>query len=155
MKKILLLVPLLTLLFHHPVTAEPIETGEEFEVKDIATKSFIYNSLNFWIFRESSDFYHKKYNANSVMPDPMEMKDIRIWIKEVKRQPGSFEYTHIVRIYLPFDGIILNEKIKMKTADTLIFAVNTDYIAFANCSNPHLFEKTFELLDYYHKVIEK
>lgn len=155
MKKILMLFFLMILYFHSPAAAEVIETGKEIEVKNAAAKSFIYKTLDHWIVKESSDFYHEKYNANQVMMDPPEMSAIRIWIKEVKRKPVLSEYTHIVRIYLPFDGITLNEKTEIKAADTIVLAVNTDFIAFANSNNPHLIAKSVKLMDYDHKDMKK
>jgi hypothetical protein len=44
------------------------------EVKDQATKMFIYESLQTWMTHDMSDFYHKKYKADQYNGEVLSQK---------------------------------------------------------------------------------
>lgn len=65
----------------------------------------------------------------------IESENIRIWIQEAKPNPGEASYTHIVKVYIPYEKIIINDKKEIKTADTFVFAIDGDM--FSLCSESH------------------
>lgn len=130
--------------------ADIIETGSETEVKDQAVKMYIYESLETWISQDVSDFYLKKYKANSIGWEGPKPENIRIWIKEVKAGFGNQTYTHVIRVYLPLDHVKINEKKEIQTADTYIYAVHARLLSL--CPESGKTEKEFRLINSYHKV---
>ena len=132
-------------------SAEFFETGEEIEVKDQATKMFIYESLNTWMTHDISDFYHEKYKANSIEWEGPKPENIRIWIKEVKHTPyNRTPYTHVIRVFLPYENVIVDKKQDINSADTYIYAVNAHLLS--SCPESGKSEKEIKLIDTYHKV---
>jgi hypothetical protein len=127
-----------------------IETGKEVEVKDQAAKMYIYESLETWMTHDVSDFYHKKYKAESIQWDGPNPEKIRIWIKEVKPGSGDRPYTHVIRVFLPFEKVIINDKKGIKSADTFIYAVNAGMLSL--CPESGKSEKEIKLINSYHKV---
>ncbi|MFD0769010.1 hypothetical protein ACFQZ1_08890 [Bacillus sp. CGMCC 1.60114] len=152
MKKItLMLVIVFFFIVGNAYASNFIETGKEVEVKEYAPKMFIYQSLHVWMTHDVSEYYHKKYNAKKSVgwegPNP---DKIRIWIKEIK--PGSVDRTHtyIVRVFLPYEKVIIDNKKEIKAADTFIYAINANL--FSLCPESGKSEKEIKLINSYHKV---
>lgn len=40
--------------------------GKKYEVKDQATKMFIYDTMQVWMHHSLVDYYHNKYHADSI-----------------------------------------------------------------------------------------
>jgi hypothetical protein len=152
LKKILLMLIMGTfLLTGHVSASEMIKTGEEVEIKDGAAKSFIYESLRVWMDQDISKLYHRKYNADSVEWKGPEREKVRIWIREVKSNPGPAGYTHVIRIFLPYENVIVNNRKEVKSADTVIYAVNARFLSL--CPESGKSEKEIKLLRTVHKVL--
>lgn|SRR5690606_21188642 len=136
MKKILLILAIAFFTVGSGASAEVAGEGEVIEIKDKTTKTFMYQILSMpYIHHVASDFYHKKYNAESIGWGGLESENIRIWIQEAKPNPGEASYTHIVKVYIPYEKIIINDKKEIKTADTFVFAIDGDM--FSLCSESH------------------
>ncbi|RYI27594.1 hypothetical protein EVU96_17610 [Bacillus infantis] len=151
LKKVMLLVMGFVLLTGHVSASEILETGEEAEVKDQAAKTFIYESLRVWLDQDISRLYHKKYKADSVEWIGPEREKVRIWIREVKSNPGPAGYTHVIRIFLPYENVIVNNSKEVKSADTVIYAVNARFLSL--CPESGKSEKEIKLLRTFHKVL--
>jgi hypothetical protein len=150
MKKILLILVIAFFTVGSGASAEVAGEGEVIEIKDKTTKTFMYQILSFpYIHHVASDFYHKKYNAESIGWGGLESENIRIWIQEVKPTPGEDSYSHIIKVYIPYEKIIINNKKEIKTADTFVFAINGDM--FSLCSESGKTEKQVKLIKHYHK----
>ena len=152
MKKVVLMLVMIFFFVAGNVSAsEFFETGKEVEVKDQATKMFIYESLQTWMTHDISDFYHKKYKAESIQWEGPKPEKIRIWIKEVKPSPGNrTTYTHVIRVFLPYENVIVNDKKEIKSADTFIYAVNAGLLSL--CPESGKSEKEIKLINNFHKV---
>lgn len=131
--------------------AEIVRTGDEVEIKDIPTKSFIYQALEPWTGYDSHNYYNKNYNAKSVLTEGPKMTDIRIWVKEVQTTSRGPIYSHIVKIQLPNMRVVLDEKIELRVFDTITYGVNMNNIT--DYSNPDAIQKSVKLLDFNHKEI--
>lgn len=131
--------------------SELIETGKEVEVKDYAPKMFIYQTLHVWMRHDVSEYYRKKYDAKKSVewkgPNP---EKIRIWIKDIKRGSDDRIHTHIVRVFLPYEKVIIDGKKEIKAADTFIYAINADMLSL--CPESGKSEKEIKLIESYHKV---
>lgn len=138
----------------HASATELMETEKEVEVTDEATKTFIYQSLDPWITLHVSDMYKQKYQTKHSIgwtgPKP---EKIRIWMKEVKPGLGEQTYTHVVRVYLPFDEVTLDNNVKMVTADTFIYAVNATQLSA--CPDGRKLNSQVKLIKWYHKVLSQ
>ncbi|MBG9545055.1 hypothetical protein ABE29_20485 [Cytobacillus firmus] len=67
MKKILLILAIAFFTVGSGASAEVAGEGEVIEIKDKTTKTFMYQILSMpYIHHVASDFYHKKYNAESI-----------------------------------------------------------------------------------------
>jgi hypothetical protein len=131
-------------------SVEVAGTGKVIEIKDQATKTFMYQILsNPYILHIASDFYHKKYNAKSIGWGELESEKIRIWIQEAKPTSGEASYTHIVKVYIPNEKIIINDKKEIKTSDTYVFAIEGDL--FSLCSESGKTEEQVKLISHIHK----
>jgi hypothetical protein len=128
-----------------------IPIGKEVEVKDQATKMFIYDTMQVWMRRSLDDFYHNKYHANSIRWRGPKPEGIRIWIQQVVA-PSEYDgvYTHLIKISLQRDELIINDKKKMKTEDTFTYAVNAHLLSL--CPESRKSEKEFKILLFHHKV---
>jgi hypothetical protein len=150
MKKILLMLAIAFFCVGSSASAEVTGEGKVVEIKDKATKTFMYQILSMpYIHHITSDFYHKKYNADSIGWGKLEAENIRIWIQEAKPTPGEASYTHIVKVYIPNEKIIINNKKEIKSADTFVFAIDGDM--FSLCSESGKTENQVKLLKHYHK----
>jgi hypothetical protein len=125
-----------------------IPVGKEVEVKDQATKMFIYNLMQVWM-RHSLADYHNKYHADSISWGG-QPKGIRVWIRQVGPSENDRTYTHLIKISLQHDEIIINDKEKMKTEDTFTYVVNADLLSL--CPESGKSEKEFKILRFHHKV---
>ena len=151
MKKItLMLVMAFFFIVGNASASELIETGKEVEVKEYAPKMFIYQALHTWMTHDVSDYYHKKYNAKSVEWEGPKPEKIRIWIKDIKPNSGDRTHTHVVRVFLPYEKVIIDDKREIKAADTFIYAINADLLSL--CPESGKSEKEIKLIDSYHKV---
>lgn len=151
MKKIILMLVMVFFFIVGDASAsEFIETGKEVEVKDQAAKMYIYESLETWMTHDVSDFYHKKYKAESIQWGGPKPEKIRIWIKEVKPGFGDRTYTHVIRVFLPYENVIINETKQIKAADTFIYAVNANLLSL--CPESGKSEKEIKLINTFHKV---
>lgn len=149
-KVVLMLVMLFFFVAGNVSASEFVETGKEVEVKDQAAKMYIYESIGTWMTHDISDFYHKKYKAKSIQWDGPRPEKIRIWIKEVKPSLGDKTYTHVIRVFLPYENVIVNDKKEIKAADTFIYAVNAGLLSL--CPESGKSEKEIKLINSYHKV---
>jgi hypothetical protein len=150
MKKILLMLAIAFFCVGSNASAQIIETGKEIEVKDQATKTFIYEILNQYISLNTEQFYRKKHSAVQSIgwegPDP---KKVRVWIKEAKSIPGKTHYTHVVRVFVPYEKVTIDNKTEMKTADMFIYAIDANL--FSHCSESGKTENQVKLIKHYHK----
>lgn len=156
MNKVVLLLVITFFFVSGNVTADTIkETGKEVEIKDQATKMFIYGTLEPWVVMHASDIYQKEYHARSVSREGPKPENIRIWIQPlesgVDKSSDGIEYTHIIRISLPYEKVIINDKKEIKAVDTLVYAVNP-FILTA-CFETGKSEKQFKLISSNHKVL--
>jgi hypothetical protein len=151
-KVMLMLVMIFFFVAGNVSAADIIETGKEVEIKDNATKNFVYLSLRQRLIHDIWNMYREKYNAKGLEMEHPETKDIKIWIKEAITAPGTQRFTHVIRLYLPYPKVVVDEKKSMKTADICIYAVNAqDLSAYADRS---LAQKSVKLIKCYHKVRE-
>lgn len=127
-----------------------IDTGKEVEVKECAPKMFIYQALHTWMIHDISDYYHKKYNAKSVGWEGPKPEKIRIWIKDIKPSSVDGTHTHIVRVFLPYEKVMIDDKMEMKAADTFIYEINANLLSL--CPESGKSEKEIKLINSYHKV---
>ncbi|WP_059170746.1 hypothetical protein [Bacillus sp. FJAT-27445] len=131
-------------------TDEIIEKGTEIEVKEHATKMFIYALLNPWLVHDASDVYFKQYKAKkSVELDGPRPENIRLWIKDIKT--GDRKYTHIITVLLPYESVTIDGTKKLKASDRIIYAVNANQLSFCHGSEGR--RNCVKLLHSYHKAI--
>ncbi|WP_316572062.1 hypothetical protein [Neobacillus sp. YIM B06451] len=149
MKVPLMLVMVFFLIVGNASASELIETGKEVEVKEFASKTFIYQVLHTWMVHDASDYYIKKYKAKSVGWEGPKLEKIRIWIKDIKPSTDR-TYTHVVRVFLPYEKVIIDDKKEIKAADTFIYAINANFLPF--CPESGKSEKEIKLINSYHKV---
>lgn len=151
-KVVLMLVLIFFFVVGNVSAADIIETGKEVEIKDNATKSFVYLSLEQWLSQDIWNIYREKYNAKELRTQSPKTKDIKIWMKEAKTAPGTQRFTHVIMLYVPYPEVVINEKKSMKTADICMYAVNAEVLsAYANPSSA---QKSVKLIKCYHKVRE-
>ena len=129
--------------------SELIETGKEVEVKEFAPKMFIYQSVHTWILHDVSDYYQKKYKAKSVEWEGPKPEKIRIWISAIKPNSGDGTHTHVVRVFLPYEKVMIDDKKEIKAADTFIYAIDANL--FSLCHESGKSEKEIKLIKSYHK----
>ncbi|WP_066061392.1 hypothetical protein [Neobacillus soli] len=150
MKKILLMLAIALFFVGSSASAEVAGEGKVVEIKDKTTKTFMYQILSRpYIHHIASNFYHKKYNAKSIGWGEVKSENIRIWIQEAKPAQGEASYTHIVKIYIPYEKIVINDKKEINTADTYVFAIDGDM--FSLCSESGKTENQVKLLKHHHK----
>jgi hypothetical protein len=53
--------------------------GERCEVKDQATKMFIYDTMQVWMSHSLIDYYHNKYHADSISWGELKPEGIHVW----------------------------------------------------------------------------
>lgn len=154
-KVVLLLVMIFFFVSRNVYAANIKETGKEVEIKDQATKMFIYGTLEPWVVIHASDIYQKEYHARSVSREGPKPEKIRIWIQPMESGAGKssdgIEYTHLIRITLPSEKVIIDDKKEIKAVDTLVYAVNP-YILTA-CFETGKSEKQFKLISSNHRVL--
>lgn len=151
MKKLWLILIIVFFSFEGTTSAsELMEKEKGVEVKDQATKMFIYDSLATWMTHDISDFYLRKYNAESIQWEGPRPERIRIWIKEVSPGIENSSYTHILRVFMPYEKVLINNKEEIKAADTYIYAVNA--IMLSQCPDSGKSVKEIKLIKSYHKV---
>jgi hypothetical protein len=97
---------------------------------------------------DASDIYHKEYKAKSVKLLWPKAEKIRIWVKEVKPGTGNRTYTHVVRVYLPYDSVVIDDKKKIKAHDTFIYAVDAGLLSVPDGGKT---EKRIKLINSFHK----
>jgi len=124
--------------------------GKKYEVKDQATKMFIYDTMQVWMHHSLVDYYHNKYHADSINWGEPKPEGIRIWIKQLGPSENDRIYTHLIKISLQRDELIINDKKKMKTEDTFTYVVNAHLLSL--CPESGKSEKEFKLINSYHKV---
>ncbi|WML56563.1 hypothetical protein [Neobacillus sp. PS2-9] len=124
--------------------------GEKYEVKDQATKMFIYDTMQVWMRHSLVDYYHNKYHADSIRWGELKPEGIHVWIKQLKPNENHRTYTHHIKISLQYDKLIINDKKEIKTKDTFTYAVNADLLSL--CSESGKSEKELKLINSYHKV---
>ncbi|MEK5063681.1 hypothetical protein [Cytobacillus sp. FSL R5-0596] len=156
MNKIVLLLVMIFIFDSGNVSAADIsETGKEVEVRDQATKMFIYGTLEEWVIMHASNIYQEEYNAKSVLREGPKPENIRIWIqpaKKVSKEPSDgIEYTHLIKITLPYEKVVIDNKKEIKAVDTLVYAVNP-FILTA-CFETGKSEKQFKLINSHHEVL--
>ncbi|NRD79925.1 hypothetical protein HPT25_21555 [Bacillus sp. BRMEA1] len=152
MKKIFLMIVMIFFFIVGNASASGfIELGKEEEVKEYAPKMFIYEALRTWMIHDVSDYYEKKYEAKSVGFFGPKPEKIRIWIKDIKPNSSDRIHTHIVRVYLPYEKVIINDKKEMKAADTFIYAINANLLS--SCPESGKSEKEIKLIHSYHKTV--
>ncbi|MGI8386597.1 hypothetical protein [Robertmurraya sp. P23] len=124
--------------------------GEEYEVKDQATKMFIYDTMQVWMHHSLVDYYHNKYQADSINWGEPKPEGLRIWIRELGPSENEGKYTHLIKISIQRDELIINNKKKIKTEDEFTYAVNAHLLSL--CPESGKSEKEFKLINSYHKV---
>jgi hypothetical protein len=124
--------------------------GERYEVKDQATKMFIYDTMQVWMRHSLEDYYHNKYHADSISWGELKPEGIRIWIRQLGPNENDGTYTHLIKISLQRDELIINDKKKIKTKDTITYAVNADLLSL--CPESGKSEKELKLINSDHKV---
>lgn len=124
--------------------------GERYEVKDQATKMFIYDTMQVWMHHSLVDYYHHKYHAHSINWGGPKPEGIRIWIKQLEPRENDGNYSHLIKISLQYDELIINDKKKIKTEDTFTYAVNARLLSL--CPESGKSEKELKLIDSNHKV---
>jgi len=122
--------------------------GERYEVKDQATKMFIYDTMQVWMHHSLVDYYHNKYHADSISWGELKPEGIHIWIKQLKQNDRM--YTHLIKISLQYDKLTINNKKEINTKDTFTYAVNAHL--FSLCPESGKTEKELKLINSYHKV---
>ncbi|MBI0579987.1 hypothetical protein IEC97_21740 [Neobacillus cucumis] len=127
-----------------------MSVGKEIEVKDQATKMFIYDTMQVWLHHSLLDYYHNKYHADSISWGELKQEGIRIWIRQLGPSETDRIYTHLIKISLQRDELIINEKKKIKTEDTFTYVVNADLLSL--CRDSGKSEKELKLINSYHKV---
>jgi hypothetical protein len=124
--------------------------GEKYEVKDQATKMFIFDTMQVWMHHSLVDYYHNKYQADSINWGEPKPERIRIWIRQLGPSEYDRIHTHLIKISLQRDALIINGKKKIKTEDTFTYAVNARLLSL--CPESGKSEKEFKLINSYHKV---
>jgi hypothetical protein len=124
--------------------------GEKYEVKDQATKMFIFDTMQVWMHHSLVDYYHNKYQADSINWGQPKPEGIRIWIRQLGPSENGRIHTHLIQISLLHDELIINGKKKIKTEDTFTYAVNARLLSL--CPESGKSEKEFKLINSYHKV---
>lgn len=124
--------------------------GERYEVKDQATKMFIYDTMQVWMRHSLDDYYHNKYHADSISWGELKPEGIHVWIKQLKPTENDRMYTHLIKISLQYDKLIINDKKEIKTKDTFTYAVNAHLLSL--CPESGKSEKELKLINSYHKV---
>ena len=127
-----------------------ISVGKEIEVKDQATKMFIYDTMQVWVRHSLVDYYHNKYHADSINWGEPKPEGIRIWMRQLGPSENDRIYTHLIKISLLRDELIINDKKKIKTEDTFTYVVNADLLSL--CRDSGKSEKELKLINSYHKV---
>ncbi|WP_286228508.1 hypothetical protein [Neobacillus mesonae] len=154
-KVVLMLVMIFFFASGNGSAAEMKVTGKEVEIKDQVTKMFIYGTLETWIVMHASDIYRKEYRATSVLREGPKPENIRIWIQPMKKvskeSSDGIEYTHLIRITLPYEKVVIDNKKEIKAVDTLVYAVNP-FILTA-CFETGKSEKQFKLINSHHEVL--
>lgn len=56
--------------------------GENYEVKDQATKMFIYDTMRVWMRHSLDSYYHNKYHADSISWGELKPEEIHVWVKQ-------------------------------------------------------------------------
>ncbi|MGA5690667.1 hypothetical protein [Cytobacillus pseudoceanisediminis] len=156
MNKVVLILVMILFFVSGNVFATVIsEKGKEVEIKDQATKMFIYGTLESWVIMHASDIYRKEYNAKTVLREGPKPENIRIWIQPMKKvskeTSDGIEYTHLIRVTLPYEKVVIDDKKEIKAVDTLVYAVNP-FILTA-CFETGKSEKQFKLLSSHHEVL--
>ncbi|MEH7417005.1 hypothetical protein V7266_17105 [Neobacillus drentensis] len=96
------------------------------------------------------DYYHNKYHADSISWGELKPEGIHVWIKQLKPTENDRTYTHLIKISLQYDKLVINEKKEIITKDTFTYAVNADLLSL--CPESGKSEKELKLIDSYHKV---
>jgi hypothetical protein len=149
LKKILLMLTFAFFCISSNAYAQIIETGKEVEVKNQAAKTFIYQIFERYVSDNTAQYYHKKYKAKSIGwsgPDP---KKVHVWIKEAKQFPGDTRYTHVIRVFVPYEQVTIDNKPPMNVGHTFIYAVN-GYL-FSDSPVPGKPETRIKLMKHYYK----
>ncbi|WP_066074836.1 hypothetical protein [Neobacillus soli] len=134
-------------------TEEPqiMPVGKEVEVKDQAAKMFIYDTMQVWMRHSLVDYYHNKYHADSIEWGELKPEGIRVWISQVVAASENDRiYTHLIKISLQHNELIINDKKKLKTEDTFSYVVNADLLSL--CPESGKSEKELKILRFHHKV---
>lgn len=124
--------------------------GEEYEIKDQATKMFIYDTMQVWMHHSLVDYYHSKYQADSINWGEPKKEGLRIWIRELEPSENEGKYTHLIKISIQRDELIINDKKKIRTEDEFTYVVNAHILSL--CPESGKSEKEFKLINSYHKV---
>ncbi|MEH7336615.1 hypothetical protein V7161_28720 [Neobacillus drentensis] len=127
-----------------------MSVGKEIEVKDQATKMFIYDTMQVWMRHSLVDYYHNKYHADSISWGGPKPEGIRIWIRQLGPSENDGIYTHLIKVSLQRDELIINDKKKIKTEDSFTYVVNAGLLSL--CPESGKSEKEFKLINSDHKV---
>jgi hypothetical protein len=71
-------------------------------------------------------------------------------VKQLKPTEKNGMYTHLIKISLQHEKLIINDKKVIKTKDTFTYAVNADLLSL--CPESGKSEKELKLINSYHKV---
>ncbi|MGC9933829.1 hypothetical protein [Priestia aryabhattai] len=111
------------------VTNKPINT-EKVTITNPIIKDYIKGSLENWTSSDSSHYYLTQYRHDIKHTEirPVKNKDISIELFKIKNATET-EYNHIVKITFAHRIVILNEKQKLDTTDTLTYKININQFA--------------------------
>ncbi|MDP1443253.1 hypothetical protein [Priestia megaterium] len=132
------------------VTKNPINT-EKVKITNPIVKDYIKGSLENWTSSDSSRYYLNKYrnDIKHVEIRYAKNEDISIELFKIKNAKEN-EYNHIVKIKFAHRIVILNEKQKLDTTDTLTYKININLFAM-NDSTLSSDNKIIKLVNYDHK----
>ncbi|MDD9791682.1 hypothetical protein [Priestia megaterium] len=128
----------------------PINT-EQVNITNPIVKDYIKGSLESWTSSDSSHYYLNQYRKDTkhVEIRYAKNKDIAIKLFKIKNAKEN-EYNHIVKIKFAHRIVILNEKQKLDTTDTLTYKININRFAM-NDSTLSSDNKIIKLVNYDHK----
>jgi hypothetical protein len=150
-KVVLMLLTVFFLTASNTSAAKVTAVGEEsYEVKDQATKMFIYDTMQVWLRHSLNDYYHNKYHADSISWGQLKPEGIHVWIKQHEPTETGRTYTHLIKISLEYDKLMINDKKEIKTKDTFTYAVNADLLSL--CPESGKSEKELKLMNSTHTV---
>ena len=120
------------------------------KVTDPILKNYINASLQNWTDSDTPNYYNQnKKNIKHIEVRPSKDEDVSIEISKIKNATLN-EYNHIVKITFANRLIILNEKQKLNTTDTLTYKVNINQFGMKEMLNDSD-NRMIKLIKYDHK----